>query len=126
GPAVSETGVVFDVVETGVDITELLADTLDEGAYIGAIPLRAVPRDEILAVHEIVDLAVADVLACFFGQQGQESEFRQGQIDCPTGPQCAICVKIQHQLTQAKRRHRPVSARGPTVRLPQLSAAALA
>src|ERR1700732_1066326 len=78
GPAVSETGVVFDVVETGVDITKLLADTLDEGAYIGAITLRAVPGDEILAVDEIVDLAVADVLACFFSQQGQDPKFRQG------------------------------------------------
>src|SRR5262252_3227134 len=28
-PAVSETGVIFDMVETGVDIAELLADTFD-------------------------------------------------------------------------------------------------
>src|SRR5215472_2937916 len=79
-PAVSETGVVIDVVETWVDIVELLADTLDEGAYIGAIPLRAVPRYEILAVDEIVDLAVADVLVCLFRQQGHNPEFRQRQI----------------------------------------------
>ena len=43
GPSVSETGVVFDMVETGVDIAELLADTLDEGAYIGAIPFEPCP-----------------------------------------------------------------------------------
>src|SRR6266446_6870641 len=62
-PAVSETGVIFDMVETRVDIAELLADTLDERAHIGAIPFRAVPGDEIFAVDEIVDLTVADVLA---------------------------------------------------------------
>src|SRR5262249_1441052 len=64
-PAVSETVVIFDMVETGVDIAELLADTFDEGAHIGAIPFRSVPGDEILAVDEIVDLTVADVLAGF-------------------------------------------------------------
>src|SRR6516225_1493138 len=70
-PAVPETSVIFDMVETGVNIAELLANSFDEGAYIVAIPVRAVSRDEILAVDEIVNLAVADVLACFFGQQGQ-------------------------------------------------------
>ena len=53
------------MVETGIDITELLADTLDERAYIGAISLRALSGDEILAVDEIVDFAVADVLPAF-------------------------------------------------------------
>jgi hypothetical protein len=50
-PAVSEAGVILDVVESGVDIAELLADTLDEGAYIGAISLRAVPGDKILTMN---------------------------------------------------------------------------
>jgi hypothetical protein len=84
------------VVETGVDITKLLAGTLDEGAYTGAITFRAVPGDKILAVDEIVDLAAADVLTCFFGQQGKDPEFRQGEIDRPFGSRCAICVKAQH------------------------------
>ena len=75
-PAVSETGVVLDAVETGIDIAEFLADTLDESAYIGAISLRPVPRNKILAVDEIVDLAVADILARFLGQHGQDLEFR--------------------------------------------------
>src|SRR6516164_9471082 len=104
GPAVSKTGVVSDMVETGVNIAELLADTLDEGAYIGAVPLRAVPGDKILAVDEIVDLAVADVLARLFGQQSHNPEFRQRQIDLSFRPQCAICAKAQHQLAQAERR----------------------
>src|SRR6516162_8973452 len=96
GPAVSETGVVFDLVETGVNIAELLANTLDEGAYVGPIPFRAVPCDEILAVDKIIDFTVTDVLARFVRQQGQDPEFRQGAIDRASGPQRAICVKTQH------------------------------
>ena len=62
------------------------------------------PRYEILAVDAIVDLAVADVLARLFGQQGHNPEFRQRQIDLPFRPRCAVGVKAQHQLTPAKRR----------------------
>ena len=60
-PAVPEASVVLDLVEIGIDITKLLADTLDKGAYIGAISLGAVAREEILTVDAIVDLPVADV-----------------------------------------------------------------
>src|SRR6476619_6423161 len=63
-PAVSEAGVVFDMVETGVDVAELLADTLDKGADIGAISFRAVPGNEILTVDQIIDLTVANVPSC--------------------------------------------------------------
>src|SRR5215468_727383 len=68
-PAVSETGVIFDMVKTEVDIAEFLADTLDNRAQMGAIPFRPVPGDEILAVNEVVDLTEADVLADFFAKQ---------------------------------------------------------
>jgi hypothetical protein len=62
------------VVETWVDIAEFLADTFDEGAYIGTIPLGAVSGDEVFAVDQIVNLAVADILPCLFGQQGEDVE----------------------------------------------------
>src|ERR1700736_2231328 len=68
-PAVSEAGVVFDVAEIGIAIAELLADTLDEGSYIGAIPLCAVSGDKVLAMDKVVNLAIADVLPGLFGQQ---------------------------------------------------------
>jgi hypothetical protein len=84
------------MVKTGIDIAELLADTLDECAHIGAIPFRSVPGDTILAVDKIVDLTVADVLAGFFSQQSDGPKLSQGQTGRPSGPQCAICVKAQH------------------------------
>ena len=86
GPAISETGVVFDMVETGVNIAELLADALDEGAYISAIPLQAVSGNKIFTVDQIVDLTVPDVATRSLRQQGDDFEFGQGQIDGAVGP----------------------------------------
>src|SRR5271170_3606563 len=100
GPAVSKTGVVLDVVEMGVAVAELLADTLDEGADIGAVPLCSVPGDEILAVDEIIDLAVADVLPRFFGEKRQDLEFRQGKIDGFFRPYRSADVEAQLQSSE--------------------------
>src|SRR5438552_18918399 len=77
GPAVSEAGIVFDVVEIRIDIAELFADTLDEGSYISTITLRTVSGDEVLAVDEIINFAVADILLGLFGEKGDNLEFRQ-------------------------------------------------
>src|SRR5271167_2333726 len=90
GPTVSKTGVVMDVVEIRVAVAELLADTLDEGTDIGAVPLCPMAGDEILAVYEIIDLAIADVLPCFLGETRQDLELGQGQLDRVPGPQRAI------------------------------------
>src|SRR5689334_19335160 len=81
GPAISKTGVILDVVETGVNIAELLADALDEGAYISAIPLQAVSGNKIFAVDQIVDLAIPDVAARSLRQQSDDFEFGQRQVD---------------------------------------------
>src|SRR6516165_7123143 len=66
-PAVSKAGVVFDTVETGIAVAELLADALDKGSYIGAIALCAVTGDEVLAVDKIIYIAIADVLPRVLG-----------------------------------------------------------
>src|ERR1700694_5326927 len=95
GPAVSETGVVFDVVEIGIAIAELLADTLDEGSYIGTIPLGAMPGDKVLAVDKIINLAVTNVLPCLFGQERDDPEFRQGEVDRLTSPQRSVHIEAQ-------------------------------
>src|SRR6516162_424096 len=81
GPAVSEAGIVFDMFEIRVDIPELFADTLDEGTYIGPIPLPALPGDEVFAVDQIINLSIADVLSGLVGEQGEDLEFGQGQVD---------------------------------------------
>src|SRR5258708_26867657 len=103
-PAVSEAGVVFDMVEPGVDVAELLADTLDKGTDIGAISFRAVPGDEILTVDQIIDLTVADVPSCFLCQQGEDLEFRQGKVDDPSYPHRPVCVEAQREGTQPQQR----------------------
>ena len=68
------------MVEIGVAVAEFLADTLDEGTDIRAVPLCSVPSDEILAMDEIIDFAITDVLAGLFGEKRQDLELRQGKI----------------------------------------------
>src|SRR5437660_11236714 len=95
GPAISKTSVVFDVVETRVDIAKLFSDSLDKGAYIGTISLGTLSGDEVFAVDQIVNLAVPDILPCFLGQQGEDLEFREGEVDCPSGPDRPADIEAQ-------------------------------
>src|SRR5215469_18159022 len=66
-PAVSQADEVFDAVETGIGLVKFLADALDEGSDIGTIALCAGSGDEVLAVDEVINLAVADVLPRLLG-----------------------------------------------------------
>src|SRR5438105_433556 len=102
-PAVSKTGIIFDVVEIGIAFAELLADTLDEGPDIGAIPLFAVTGDEILAVDEVVDLAIADILPGPPGEQRDNLELGQGQIDRAPRPGRAAGVEAQFEPPEMQR-----------------------
>src|SRR5215472_11237337 len=86
GPAIAEPWVVVDPIEVGVAIAELFANPFDKGPNIGAVSFRTVPGDKILAVHEIVDFSVADVLPGALGKQCQDLELGQGEIDRPSGP----------------------------------------
>src|SRR5260221_154422 len=88
----------MDVLELRIDLAELLADALDEGADIGPIALIAIAGDKVLAVNEIVDLAVGDVLAGTQGEQGDDLELGQRQIDRRSRPTRAVDVKAQFEL----------------------------
>src|SRR5262249_34490864 len=90
GPAVSESGVVVDFVKAGVDIPELLADALDEGTDVGAVAIGAAARQEILAVHEVVELAIGDVLARLERELRDHPELRQRQIDGGALPESGV------------------------------------
>src|SRR5262245_10944136 len=58
-PLVAEAREIPDGVEAVVDITEILADPLDQCPHIGAIAIDAVAGDEAMAMHDVVDIAVA-------------------------------------------------------------------
>src|SRR5882724_4085223 len=87
GPAVTEAGVVVDLVKTGIDISELLADAFDESADVGAIAVRAAAGEEILPVHEVVELAVGDILAGLQGELGDHVEFGERKVDRLAAPE---------------------------------------
>src|SRR6476660_2328043 len=96
--AVAESGVIMDVLELRIDLAELLADALDEGADIGAIAFIAIAGDEVLAVNEIVDFAIGNVLAGTQGQQGDDLELGQRQIDRCSGPTRAVDVEAKLEM----------------------------
>src|SRR6516164_6147251 len=100
GPAISKAGVVPDMVEIGVAVSEFLADTFDESTDIGAVPLCPMAGDKVLAVDEIVDVAIADVLSCLLREKHQDLEFGQSQLDRISSPQRAIGIEAQLQLTE--------------------------
>src|SRR3954447_15914563 len=99
-PAVAETGVVLDGVDSGIDIAELLAYALDERADVRPISLIAVSGDEVLAVHEVVDLAVRDILAGAHREQGDDLELGQREVERPPVPGGAVDVEAQLQLPE--------------------------
>jgi hypothetical protein len=74
-PAVSEAGIAFDVVETGVALAELLADAVSEGMDIGTIASPSLAGEEAFAVDGIVDLPVADILSRLLGPQSDNFEY---------------------------------------------------
>src|SRR5215469_8822721 len=91
------------MVEIGVAVPEFLADSLDESADIGAISLCPMAGDKVLAVDEIVDVAITDILPCLLGQEHQDFKFGQCQLDSISSPQRAIGVKAQFQLAEPER-----------------------
>src|SRR5918911_2481645 len=97
GPAVTETGVVVDMFEIRVDIAEFLADALDEGANVRSVSFGAVAGHEVLAVHQVVDFAVGDVLAGPHREQCNDLEFGQSEVDRLIFPRRPVDVEAQLQ-----------------------------
>src|SRR5579862_5337866 len=98
-PAVAKAGIIVDQIEFGIDVAEFLADTLDEGADIGAIAFGAVAGDEILAVHEVVDVAIGDILAGARYQQHQDVELGQREFQLLAAPVGSAGVGAQGEAS---------------------------
>src|SRR5271165_6426448 len=79
-PAIAEPRVILDPVEARVEGDELLADAFDEGADVGAIAVTAVAGDEVLAMHEIIELPIGHVLPGALGQEAHHAELGQRQL----------------------------------------------
>src|SRR5882757_4441770 len=86
-PAVSETAVIFDLVEGRVDAAELVPDTPDGGPHI--VPIAV--GDEALIVQPVVDRPVCHVPTHVRSQQVDDVVFAEGEVEIrvhPTGPAC--------------------------------------
>src|SRR5258706_645748 len=94
-PAVSEAGIVVDLLERGIHVAEFLPDAFDEGAHIGAEADLALAGREARSVHDVVKLAIADILAGAAHQIFDNAKFGQRQIDAAVLPIGAVDVAAQ-------------------------------
>src|ERR1700687_528875 len=94
-PAVSEAGIVVDLLERGIDVAEFLPDALDEGAHIGAEAYFALAGREPGAMHDVVKLAITDILAGAPHKVFYDAKFGQRQIDAAVFPIGAVDVAAQ-------------------------------
>src|SRR5215470_2264055 len=102
-PPIAESGIVADAVEILVDLPELLADPLDEGADVDAEALLAIAGDEVLAADQVVDLAIGDVGVDRAGKQPHDVELGQRQVDALAVIKCPADVGAQLQLAADQR-----------------------
>src|SRR6266550_7532748 len=94
-PAVTEAGIVPYLRKIGIDVPERPTDPLEEAPHIRPIPFVADAGDEILAVHEVVNLPIADILAGARREELDDAELGQAQIDHDALPEGAMAVAAQ-------------------------------
>src|SRR3546814_10504860 len=73
----------------------LLANPLDEGPHVGPVAVRPVAGDEVLAAHDVVDLAVGDVAALLRRQEQHDGKLGQREVDLVAGPEGAADVGLR-------------------------------
>src|SRR5688572_26849302 len=91
-PAIAEPRIVLDMLKAGVDVAEFLTDALDEGADIGAEADLALAGRKSDAVHDVIQLAIADILACPLHQVFDDAKLGKGQVDLLVLPEGAVDV----------------------------------
>src|SRR6266446_4719894 len=94
-PAVTEAGIIVDLLERGIHVAEFLPDALNERAHIGAEADFALASREARAVHDVVKLAIADILARATHQIFDDAKFGKRQIDTAVLPIGAVDVAAQ-------------------------------
>src|SRR5699024_7584529 len=99
-PPVAEAGIVLDLVEVGIELTELLPDPLHESPDVGSITVRSRAGDEAPPMDQIVKLPVGHILPCPLDHQLHELEFGQAEIDPLALPEGSAAVELQFQITQ--------------------------
>src|SRR5437762_4894176 len=102
-PPIAESGIVADAIELVVDLPELLADPLDEGADVHAKAFLAIAGDEILAADQVVDLAIGDVGVDRAGKQPHDVELGESEVDALAVVERPADVGAQLQLAADQR-----------------------
>src|SRR6185436_5609883 len=88
-PAIAEPRVVLDMLKRRVNVAEFLPDTFYERADIRAETDLAFAGGKSNAMHDVIELAIADILARALHQVFDDAKLGEGQIDLlvlPEGP----------------------------------------
>src|SRR3546814_11188722 len=104
-PTITETRIVPELSELPFAVAKLLSDALDEGPDSRPIAFLTLAGGETLAMHQIVDLAIADVPAGVDGQvldDREISESKGGFLALHSG---AIAVRTQLQIPEMEAGH---------------------
>src|SRR3546814_20529044 len=104
-PTITETRIVPELSELPFAVAKLLSDALDEGPDIRPIAFLTLAGGETLAMHQIVDLAIADVPAGVDGQVLDDRELRESKGRFLALPEGAIAVRPQLQIPEMAAGH---------------------
>ena len=97
-PAVSEAGVVLDLVESGVAGAELVADALDRRLHIRPIAILPSPGDEAFVMQAVVERAIGHERADARHQQMDDFVFPEREADIDLVPVGAAGLRLQPEL----------------------------
>src|SRR3954471_2084325 len=80
-PPVAEARIVLEGIEGRIDCGELLTDTLDRGANIGAVAFRTASAEEARVLDHIVDFPVGHVGSSLEREEGSHFELAKTEAD---------------------------------------------
>src|SRR5258708_2389780 len=97
-PAVSKSGVVLQHREVRIQLHEFAPDPFDHRPYVGAVAVLALSGDEAVAANDIIDLAIANVVARTFRQQRYHVELVPAERHAATTPGRTLRRLRQQQI----------------------------
>src|ERR1700730_11469317 len=99
-PAVSEGGVVPDLLELGVTVAELIANPLDRRSDVRPIPGTSPTSDESLVVQTIVDRAIGHVATGIGREQMDDFEFTEREVEIYSIPRGSPVLGSEDKLAK--------------------------
>ena len=89
----SEARIVLDLVERGIEGSELVADAPDGCSHVGAVAARPVAGDEAFMAQAVIDGAVGEEVACPGCHQLDNLVLTDGETEIDAVPKAPRAVE---------------------------------